>query len=112
MSEGNPRNTSVQKCCINIYIFGLTFLASSSTFAAGAGLPWEAPLQALMASVTGPVAQIIGALSIVVLGLGFAFSEGGSAMRKALWVVFGLALTYNAVNWGIGFMGWGGGVAI
>ncbi len=78
----------------------------------GGGMPWEGPLQQLLNSLTGPVSQVIGAVAIIGLGVGIAFSEGGSIMRKALWVVMGLAIAFNAVSWGIGFLGYSGGLLV
>ncbi|MGH7434666.1 MAG: TrbC/VirB2 family protein [Polyangiaceae bacterium] len=78
----------------------------------GGGMPWEGPLQQLLTSLTGPVSQVIGAVAIIGLGLGIAFSEGGSIMRKALWVVMGLAIAFNAVSWGLGFLGYSGGLLV
>jgi type IV secretory pathway VirB2 component (pilin) len=76
------------------------------------GMPWEGPLQQLLDSLTGPVSRVIGAVAIIGLGLGIAFSEGGSMMRKALWVVLGLAIAFNAVSWGLGFLGFSGGLLV
>jgi type IV secretion system protein VirB2 len=78
----------------------------------GGGMPWEGPLQQLLTSLTGPVSQVIGAVAIIGLGIGIAFSEGGSMMRKALWVVLGLAIAFNAVSWGLGFLGYSGGLLV
>lgn len=78
----------------------------------GGGMPWEGPLQQLLTSLTGPVSQVIGAVAIIGLGIGIAFSEGGSMMRKALWVVMGLAIAFNAVSWGLGFLGFSGGLLV
>jgi type IV secretion system protein VirB2 len=78
----------------------------------GGGMPWEGPLQQLLSSLTGPVSQVIGAVAIIGLGIGIAFSEGGSIMRKALWVVMGLAIAFNAVSWGLGFLGYSGGLVV
>ena len=78
----------------------------------GGGMPWEGPLQQLLDSLTGPVSRVIGAVAIIGLGLGIAFSEGGSMMRKALWVVLGLAIAFNAVSWGLGFLGFSGGLLV
>lgn len=88
---------------------------STSSFAAGGGgggLPWETPLQNLLASLTGPVAQVLGTAAIVFVGLGLAFSEGGGIMRKLLWVVFGLSLAFAAATWGLPFLGFGGGATV
>lgn len=89
----------------------------SDAFAAGAGaggggLPWETPLQNLLASLTGPVAQVLGTAAIVFVGLGLAFSEGGGIMRRALWLVFGLSLAFAAATWGLTFLGFGGGATV
>ena len=78
----------------------------------GGGMPWEGPLQQLLTSLTGPVSQVVGAVAIIGLGIGIAFSEGGSMMRKALWVVMGLAIAFNAVSWGLGFLGYSGGLLV
>jgi type IV secretory pathway VirB2 component (pilin) len=78
----------------------------------GGGMPWEGPLNQLLDSLTGPVSRVIGAVAIIGLGVGLAFSEGGSMMRKALWVVLGLAIAFNAVSWGIGFLGFSGGLLV
>ncbi len=92
-----------------------TATAQSGSFGLGGlggGMPWEGPLQQLLTSLTGPVSQVIGAVAIIGLGVGIAFSEGGSMMRKALWVVLGLAIAFNAVSWGLGFLGYSGGLLV
>jgi type IV secretory pathway VirB2 component (pilin) len=78
----------------------------------GGGMPWEGPLQQIESSLTGPVSHVIGACSIICLGFGVAFSEGGSVMRKALWAVLGLAIAFNAVSWGLGFLGFSVGLLV
>jgi type IV secretory pathway VirB2 component (pilin) len=101
------------------------FVASAALFSAllvatphlslasfGGGMPWEGPLNSLLNSLQGPVARVIGAAAIIGLGVGLAFSEGGSMMRKALWVVLGLAIAFNATSWGLGFLGFSGGVLV
>jgi type IV secretion system protein VirB2 len=61
-------------------------------------MPWEAPLQTVADSITGPVAKAIGIIAIAITGLGFAFAEGGSALRKGLGIVFGLAIAFTATT--------------
>lgn len=75
-------------------------LAVSPAWAAGAGtaMPWEGPLDTIMQSLSGPVAKAIGIIAIVLTGLGFAFAEGGSAMRKGIGIVFGLAIAFTATT--------------
>ncbi len=92
--------------------FCLLLVVTTPALATSTGMPWETPLASLLSSLSGPVARVIGAVSITGLGLGMAFSEGGSFMRKALWVVMGLAIAFNATSWGLSFMGFGGGLTV
>lgn len=61
-------------------------------------MPWETPLQTVETSLSGPVAKAVGVIAIVVTGLGFAFAEGGSAMRKGVGIIFGLAIAFTATT--------------
>ena len=85
---------------------------ATDALAGSAGMPWEGPLEKLLTSLTGPVAKAIGVFSIVGLGFGIAFSEGGSGLRKALWVVLGLAIAFSATSFFLSFMGFSGGLTI
>jgi type IV secretory pathway VirB2 component (pilin) len=79
---------------------GIGLLLASPAWAAGGGtaMPWEGPLNTIMQSLSGPVAKAIGIIAIVLTGLGFAFAEGGSAMRKGIGIVFGLAIAFTATT--------------
>jgi type IV secretion system protein VirB2 len=44
------------------------------------------------------VAKAVGIIAIVVTALGFAFSEGGSALRKGIGIVFGLAVAFTSTT--------------
>ena len=58
----------------------------------------QAPLQTVEASLSGPVGKAVGIIAIVVTGLGFAFAEGGSVMRRGIGIVFGLAIAFTATT--------------
>jgi type IV secretion system protein VirB2 len=95
------------------YLIGFVILlGAADALAASAGMPWEGPLNRLLQSLTGPVAKAVGVFSIVGLGFGIAFSEGGSGLRKALWVVLGLAIAFSATSFFLSFMGFSGGLAV
>ena len=85
----------------------------ATALAAGAGggqaMPWETPLNQVLASFTGPVAQALCILSIVVLGFGFAFSEGGGGLRRILGVMLGVTIAVTATSFGVAFFGFDGG---
>jgi type IV secretory pathway VirB2 component (pilin) len=109
------RTRAMQLVIVSSLLAIATATAQSGSFGLGGlggGMPWEGPLQQLLTSLTGPVSQVIGAVAIIGLGVGIAFSEGGSMMRKALWVVMGLAIAFNAVSWGLGFLGYSGGLLV
>ncbi len=88
----------------------LLALLPGAAFAAATGAPWEAPLQAFLNSLTGPVAQIAGVAAVVVAGMGIAFSEGGSGLRKLVWVAAGLSIAFAATTFFLPLFGFGGGI--
>lgn len=82
-------------------VFALLFLTCPQVFAddSNAGpMPWEGPLQMIMNSISGPVAKILGVIAIVIAGLGIAFGESGSGVRKLFQVVLGLAIAFTAAS--------------
>ena len=94
-------------------INAISLLASPSAARAaaaggGAPLPWEAPLAQVLASFTGPVAKALCILAIVVLGFGFAFSDGGG-LRRVLGLLLGVSIAVTATSFGVTFFGFDGG---
>jgi len=86
----------------------LTALTISQAKAAQSGLPWEAPLQTLTNSLTGPVLQTFLIISIVVAGLMMALTEVGAGVKRLLQAVFGLSVAVAAVSFFPGFFGFAG----
>jgi type IV secretory pathway VirB2 component (pilin) len=86
-------------------------LIYSRAHGAGAGMPWETPLNSLLNSLTGPVAKIAGVAAVAICGLGMAFSEGGSGMRKLITVAFGLTIAFAATTFFLPLFGYAGGAA-
>ncbi|MFT3727844.1 MAG: TrbC/VirB2 family protein [Terricaulis sp.] len=89
----------------------LSFYATSA-HAAGSGMPWEAPLQQVVDSLTGPVARAAGVVAIVVAGMGIMFTEGGSGIRKLAFVGLGVAVMFAAATWGLTLFGFAGGAVL
>jgi type IV secretion system protein VirB2 len=79
-------------------VAGVLAVGPASAAGAGAAMPWEGPLDTIMQSLSGPVAKAVGIIAIVLTGLGFAFAEGGSALRKGIGIVFGLAIAFTATT--------------
>lgn len=101
------KQSSTAKHLINrVTCLSLTLVVlQENAFAAGAGMPWEGPLEQILNSLAGPVARAIGVAAIIVTGLGIAFGEGGGGMRKMLWVVFGLTIAFSATSFFLSFFG-------
>ena len=94
-----PATCRFDAACLGLWFAVLG--ASAPAFATTTGstaMPWETPLQTVQDSLAGPVAKAVGIIAIVVTGLGFAFAEGGSAMRKGIGIVFGLAIAFTATT--------------
>jgi type IV secretion system protein VirB2 len=84
-------------------------LPAAPVHAASTGAPWEAPLQSFVNSLTGPVAQMAGVAAVVIAGLGIAFSEGGSGLRRLVWVAMGLSIAFAATTFFLPLFGFAGG---
>jgi type IV secretion system protein TrbC len=93
--------TVIMLCCI-----------ASTAFAAGTGMPWEGPLNQLLASLTGPVAKAIGVAAIVLCALGLAAVESGHFMKKIIAIVFGLSVAFNATMIAVTWFGASGGLRL
>lgn len=101
-----PRTASMALAALT-----LCLVHTSTALAASTGMPWETPLQDFLDSLTGPVAKIAGVAAVVITGLGIAFSEGGSGLRKLITVAFGLCICFAASTFFIPLFGFAGGAA-
>ncbi len=81
-------------------------------YAAGSGMPWEAPLTSILESIEGPVARIIAVIIIVITGLSLAFGESSGGFRRLIQIVFGLAIAFSATSFFLSFFSFGGGALI
>jgi type IV secretion system protein VirB2 len=93
-------------------IFAAVILPSHAAFAAGSNMPWEAPLQQILDSLTGPVAKIIAVMAIVVTGLALAFGETSGGLRRMLQIVFGVTIAFAANSFFLSFFSFGGGALL
>ena len=87
-------------------------LAAGPTLAGGSGMPWEAPIQQVVQSITGPVVQAAAVIAVVLFGAGVAMSENGSSMRRGLGILFGLSIAFAASTFFLDFFGFAGGAEI
>ncbi len=100
----------VRRLCGALAFCGL--MVAGPALAGGSGMPWEGPLQQVVASITGPVVQAAAVVAVVVFGAGIAMSENGSSMRRGLGIMFGLSIAFAASTFFLDFFGFAGGAEI
>lgn len=79
---------------------------------AGSDMPWEAPLQAILESIEGPVAKIIAVMIIIITGLTLAFGDTSGGARRMIQIVFGISIAFAASSFFLSFFAFGGGALI
>lgn len=87
----------------------LTWFLVLNAYAAETGLPWEGPLEKILASLTGPVAKVLGVIAIALAGFGLAFGESGGTMRRVFQIVLGLSIAFTASSLVVSLFGFSGG---
>ena len=95
--------------CIAAFV---SLTMASTARAAGSSMPWEAPLQAILESIEGPVAKIIAVMIIIITGLTLAFGDTSGGARKLIQIVFGLSIAFAASSFFLSFFSFGGGALI
>ncbi len=96
-----------------LIMLSITILASClPAYAAGSGMPWEAPLQRILESIEGPVAKIVAVIIIIVTGLSLAFGDMGGGFRRLIQIVFGLSIAFAATSFFLSFFSFAGGALI
>jgi len=88
------------------------FLAAGPAYAAGSGMPWEEPLQAILESIEGPVAKIVAVIIIIITGLTLAFGDSSGGFRRLVQIVFGISIAFAASSFFLTFFDFGGGALV
>ncbi|MDX2277304.1 MAG: TrbC/VirB2 family protein [Hyphomonadaceae bacterium] len=104
--------TKSQSRALALVAFAACVAITGPAYAAGSGMPWEAPLQQVVDSITGPVARAAAVIAIVVCGVGIIFGEGGGGIRKLAFVGLGIAIMFAAVSFFLDFFGFAGGALV
>lgn len=90
----------------------VTFALTIPVYAAGSGMPWEAPLQKILDSIEGPVAKMVAVIIIIGTGLSLAFGDMSGGFRRLVQVVFGLTIAFAATSFFLSFFSFAGGAVI
>ena len=100
------------RCSVAIVLVLIMLFAVNEAYAAGSGLPWEAPLERILESIEGPVAKVIAVLIIIVTGLSLAFGDMSGGFRRLIQIVFGLTIAFAATSFFLTFFSFAGGALI
>lgn len=96
-----------------LVLSGFVALAvATPVHAAGSSMPWEAPLQAILESIQGPVAKIVAVIIIIATGLALAFGDTSGGFRRLIQIVFGLSIAFAASSFFLSFFSFGGGALV
>jgi len=105
--------TNIHRQLIMLAIIALGALVfAGPAHAAGSGMPWEAPLASILASIEGPVARIVAVIIIIITGLSLAFGDTSGGSRRLIQIVFGLSVAFAATSFFLAFFSFGGGALI
>jgi type IV secretion system protein TrbC len=104
---------TLSPACISSGLVTVAILTTPElAFAAGSGMPWEAPLQSILESIEGPVAKIVAVIIIIVTGLALAFGDTSGGFRRLVQIVFGLSIAFAASSFFLSFFSFGGGAVL
>lgn len=111
--DGRPSGLG-KAAFVSLAVAGIAMLPTPALAAGGGGtaMPWEGPIQSVLTSLTGPVAQALCILAVVALGFGMAFSEGGGMMRRSMGILFGCSIAVTAVSFATTFFGFAAGAGM
>jgi type IV secretion system protein VirB2 len=87
-------------------------LLTAPAYAAGSNMPWEEPLNQILASIQGPVAKVVSVIVIILTGLALAFGETSGGFRRLIQIVFGLSIAFAASSFFLSFFSFGGGALV
>lgn len=100
------------KAVATITVIVVALSIAAPAYAGGSGMPWEAPLQQVLDSITGPVARAAAVIAIVVCFMGMMFSENGGGMRKLAMVGLAISGMFAATSFFLDFFGFAGGAVL
>lgn len=105
-------NTNIRSLMTTACVVASLAVLAGPAQAAGSGMPWEAPLASILASIEGPVARIVAVIIIIITGLSLAFGDTSGGFRRLVQIVFGLSIAFAATSFFLAFFSFGGGALI
>ena len=94
---------------MKLLISFIIFFIPLNAWATSSGMPWEAPMNQILTSLTGPWLKFGSVVAIMSTGLALALGETSGFLRKLIMLVLGLSIACAASGWGLSFFGFAGG---
>src|SRR3989440_13009715 len=86
MSAHRTRSMLVVSWCLLLLGYARSLAEAAP---AGPPMPWDGPLNVILASLSGTVAHVVITAGVVGTGLVFAFTEHGPGARRLFGLAFG-----------------------
>ena len=106
------QDREAQRIIFILIALAIVLASTHPAFAAGSGMPWEAPLQRILDSVQGPVAKVTAVVIIISTGLSLSFGDMSGGFRRLVQIVFGLSIAFAASSFFLSFFAFAGGALI
>lgn len=91
-------------------LFLVADYALASSFSTG--MPWEAPMDKVVRSVTGPVARGAGIIALTAAGLSWALGAGGEMVQRAAKIGTGLSVAFSGTSYLLPMLGFAQGALL
>ena len=101
----------LKRCLV---IAGVAILLNDCAFASSfsTGMPWEAPMDKVVRSITGPVARAAGLVALTGAGVSWALGAGGDMVQRAAKVGVGLSVAFNGASYVLPMLGFAQGALL
>lgn len=101
----------IYSACFMLFTY-LIIVDAASASTLNTGMPWEAPMDKVVRSITGPVAQSAGVVALTGTGLAWAFGIGNDLIQKGAKVGTALSIAFNATSHLLPMLGFAKGFLI
>lgn len=93
-------------------ILALVIIQDATAANLNTGMPWEGPMDQVVASITGPVARCGGAVALTATGLAWALGVGNDILQRGAKIGTALSIAFNAASHLLPILGFANGLLI
>jgi type IV secretion system protein TrbC len=86
------------KCVGTCAFLGLAVPTVVRAGTGGTDMPWNAPLQTLLGNLSGPTAQVLAGVMLVIGGAMWGFTRHEEGVKRIGQAIFGIAIMFGAAQ--------------